>query len=311
MKKGLGIGLSLVLLAGMFFFLDPQIQLAHVTGLLQATDPWAIVAAVVSLWLNFAISTERYRLIVRNMLVRAPSFGPLYRLTFCSVFIAHLVAVGPAADVVRVGYGRFRFDMPMVVAIESVLYDRVLALVGIATFGLVLLPLQIAHGIPAVVWIPQAILWFVSLLGISLVTWGARASVMQRIPSLGSIARSVKRFLPTAFGQGGLPLQILLAIGYSISYGLVIWLLARGMTLNLGMLEVLQFAPLILLVQSLPLFYVGWGARETVIVGTLGLSGVLSSDQALAVSIATGAVFFVASTPGAIVWLSLAPKASD
>lgn len=309
MKKWFGIGLSLILLAILFFFVGPRIEWTAAVGMLVTTAPWAVVAAVVFFWLNFAVSTERYRLILRNMPVRAPGFGPLYRLTFLSLFLAHFVAVGPAADVVRVGYGRFRLELPTVTVIESVVYDRVLALVGLAILGLMLLPLQIARGIPDVLWLAQLALWLVSLGGIFFVTWGACAPVIQRIPFLAGIARSVKGFLPAASGRGSLFLQIVLAVGYSATYGLVIWVLARGMGLNLDVLDMLQFSALILLVQSLPIFYMGWGARETVLVGTLGLAGILSSEQALAVSVATGAVFFLASVPGAIVWLFLPPKA--
>lgn len=311
MRKGIGIGLSLALLAGMFFFLSQEVEGAQVRELLQATAPWAVGAAVSALWLNFAISTERYRLILRSMPVGRPTFGALYRLTFFSLFVAHAVAVGPVADVVRVAYGRFRFDMPIIAAIESVLYDRVLALGGIAIVGLLLLPLQIAHGVPDWILVSQAILWLASLGGISIIIWGARSVLVQCIPFLARIASSVEGFLSAA-GSGAriLTLQIVLAIGYSVTYGLAIWILAQGMGLNLGVLDTLQFAPLILLAQSLPVFYVGWGIREAAVIGTLSSSGILAGDEALAVSVATGAVFFVASMPGAIVWLFLPKVAS-
>lgn len=303
MRKWLGIGLSFAFLTGLLFFVGPKIERSDIVGTLSTTTPWAVVAAIMLLWLNFAISTERYRLILRNMFVKSLGFGLLYRLTFLSLFLAHFVAVGPAADVIRVGYGRFRLELPTVTVIESVVYDRVLALVGLAILGLMLLPLQIARGIPDVLWFSQLVLWLASLGGIFFVTWGSFAPVIQRIPFLAGIARSVKGFLPAVSGRGSLLLQIVLAVGYSGTYGLVIWVLARGMGLDLDMLDMLQFGPLILLVQSMPIFYMGWGARETALVGTIGLAGILSSEQALAVSVATGAVFFLASVPGAVVWL--------
>lgn len=308
MKKWLGIGLSLILLAGVFFFIGPRMERTAAVRMLATTAPWAVVAAIVLFWLNFAVSTERYRLILRNMPVRAPGFGPLYRLTFLSLFLAHFVAVGPAADVVRVGYGRFRLELPAVTAIESVIYDRVLALAGLAILGLMLLPVQIIRGIPDALWLPQLVLWLASLGGIFLMTWGARTPVIQRLSFLAGIARSIKGFVPAASGRGSLIPQMLLAAGYSGTYGLTIWVLARGMGMNLGVLDMLQFSALILLVQSLPIFYMGWGARETVIIGTLGLSGALSSEQALAVSVATGAVFFLASLPGAVFWRLSPPQ---
>ena len=309
MKNWVGVGLSLILLAGLFLFIAPQIERAVSLHMLASIAPWAVVAGVFFFWLNFAVSTERYRLILRNIAAYTPGFWPLYRLTFLSFFLAHFVAVGPAADVVRVGYGRFRLGLSTKVAIESVVYDRVWALVGIAALGLMSMPLQVARGVPDVLLLSQLALWLASLVGVFLITWGACAQIIQRIPFLAVIARSVNGFLPAIVGKEGLFLQIALAFGYSITYGLVMWVLALGMGLDIGVLDVLQFSPLILLAQNLPFFYVGWGVRETVVIGTLGLSGAMSSEQALAVSVATGTVFFLASVPGAIVWLFQPPKA--
>ena len=83
------------------------------------------------------------------------------------------------------------------------------------------------------------------------------------------------------------------------------------MGLNISVLDVMQFSPIILLAQNLPFFYAGWGIRETAVIGTLSLGGVMQSEQALAVSMATGTVFFLASVPGAIVWLFKSPKVPD
>ena len=303
MKRWLGIGLSLILLASLLLYVGPQIERAIVVDMLAATSLWAVVAAILLLWLNFAISTERYRLILGNMPVRSPGFVSLYCLTFMSLLLSHFVAIGPAADVVRVGYGRLKLALPMVTVIESVVYDRVLALAGLSILGLILLPLQIVRGVPEVLWLSQLAVWLVSLGGILFVTWGARATSIQRIPFLAGVIKSVAGFLPAVSGRGSVPLQLLLAVGYGGSYGLTIWVLALGMGLSPDVLDILQFSPFILLVQSMPVFYVGWGARETVMVGLLGMAGVLSSEQALFVSVATGVVFFLAALPGAVVWL--------
>ena len=303
MKRWLGIGLSLILLASLFLYVGPQIERAIVVDMLAATSWWAVAAAILLLWLNFAISTERYRLILGNMSIRCPGFVSLYCLTFMSLLLAHFVVIGTAADVVRVGYGRLKLALPMVTAIESVVYDRVLALAGLAVLGLILLPLQIVRGVPAALWLFQLAVWLASLGGILLVTWGARATAIQRIPFLAGVIKSVAGFLPAVSGRGSVPLQLLLAAGYGGTYGLAIWVLARGMGLSPAVLDILQFSPFILLVQSMPVFYVGWGARETVMVGLFGMAGVLSSEQALVVSVATGVVFLLAALPGAVVWL--------
>ena len=303
MKRWIGIGLSLILLACLFLYVGPRIERAIVVDMLAATSLWAVVAAIFLFWLNFAISTERYRLILQNMSVRSLGFVSLYCLTFISLLLAHFVAIGPAADVVRVGYGRLKLALPMVTVIESVVYDRVLALVGLSILGLILLPLQIVRGVPKALWLSQLAVWLASLGGILFVIWGARTTSIRRIRFLAGTIQSAAGFVPAVSGRGSASRQLLLAVGYAGTYGLAIWVLARGMGLSLDVLDILQFSPFILLVQSMPVFYVGWGARETVIVGLLGMTGVLSGEQALVVSVATGVVFFLATLPGAVVWL--------
>jgi len=307
--RWIGIGLSLAFLAGLFFFVGPQLRASEIVDALKTIAPWSLAVAIAIFWSNFAISTERYRLILHNMNISAPGFDVLFRLTIFSMFAAHLVPAGPTADIVRAGFGRLKMGLPMVTAIQSVVYDRVLALVGLAVLGLMMLPVQIVRGVPVVLWAPQLVLWLASLLGILFVVWGGRISRIQRIPFLATLGQLSSDFVPVALNPKTGIKQTLLALAYCTTYGLVIWAIACGMGHPVRVMDVLEFSPLIFLVQSAPIFYLGWGARETVLVGTLGLIGALSKEQALAVSITVGMVFFLAATPGAIVWLSASPKA--
>ena len=72
--------------------------------------------------------------------------------------------------------------------------------------------------------------------------------------------------------------------------------------------EVMRFVnrwrmPLIFLVASLPIFYMGWGGREAIVIVTLGSVAHLPTSESLALSAAYGVVVFLASLPGAALWL--------
>jgi uncharacterized membrane protein YbhN (UPF0104 family) len=310
-KKWLGIGLSVALMAGLFYYVGPNIEGATVARSLAALSPWMVALAVVTLWANFAVSTERYRLILSNISPLKPCFIPLYRLTFLSLFSAHLVALGPAADVVRIAYGRLKFQIPTVTAIESVIYDRVLAMVGLAVIGMLMLLMQTVQAIPHFLLVSQLLLWLGGLCGIVGILWVSRMPLLLRNKFSSHFAHSISGFPSSITGQGQLLKQFALAFGYSGTYGLTIWILAKGMGFDCELLDVLQFSPLILFVQNVPVFYMGWGARETVLVGTLGQTGILSGEEALAVSIATGLILFIASLPGAFAWLMSSSLVSE
>jgi len=56
-------------------------------------------------------------------------------------------------------------------------------------------------------------------------------------------------------------------------------------------------------VSALPIFYQGWGGREAIVVATIGGVGQVTNAEAIALSIAFGIVIFLASLPGAVVWI--------
>ena len=62
------------------------------------------------------------------------------------------------------------------------------------------------------------------------------------------------------------------------------------------------FMPVIFFVSSLPVFYLGWGGREAIVIATLGSMGTVTRVEAVALSVALGVVVFLASLPGAAFW---------
>jgi hypothetical protein len=88
-----------------------------------------------------------------------------------------------------------------------------------------------------------------------------------------------------------------------IGLAVVCQVLAYGMQIAVSPLQVVLYMPLIFFVSSLPIFYLGWGAREAVFIATLGSIGSVSTAEAVAVSVGMGVVVFLASLPGAVFWM--------
>jgi hypothetical protein len=87
------------------------------------------------------------------------------------------------------------------------------------------------------------------------------------------------------------------------SFAVVYFVLAKGMHVDAQWWVILLFMPLIFFVSSLPIFYQGWGAREAIVIATIGGAANVTSTESVALSVAFGAVVFLASLPGAILWL--------
>jgi hypothetical protein len=68
-------------------------------------------------------------------------------------------------------------------------------------------------------------------------------------------------------------------------------------------MEVVLYMPLIFFVSSLPIFYLGWGAREAVFIASLGSVGGISTAESVALSLGLGVMVFLSSLPGAVFWL--------
>ncbi len=83
----------------------------------------------------------------------------------------------------------------------------------------------------------------------------------------------------------------------------VVWGVALGLGLALGFTTLAVFTPVILLINNLPFLYVGWGGREAAVVATVGMSGDVSPSEAVALSVAYGLVFLIATLPGGVMLL--------
>ncbi len=104
------------------------------------------------------------------------------------------------------------------------------------------------------------------------------------------------------FSDGRWPLQLGLSVLIVTSYGVVFALVGLGLGSDAGFGQLMLLALPALLAMLVPLSVAGWGWRETG--SALAWTAIgLSANEGVAVSITYGAVIFLASLPGAVVWL--------
>jgi hypothetical protein len=169
--------------------------------------------------------------------------------------------------------------------------------------GVFTLIIQLFAPVSPALSLVQALLWAAGVVGTVALIAISRLHIRTGIDLLDRIARAV-------VGVGHLLVHPRTALSLTLAsalqvlgLALVFIVLAAGMHINASLLQIILFMPLIFFVSSLPLFYLGWGAREAVVIATIGQSGGITTAQAVAISVAYGVIVFASSLPGAVFWL--------
>jgi lysylphosphatidylglycerol synthase-like protein len=187
---------------------------------------------------------------------------------------------------------------------RSVLSDRASGAVFVACLGALLLPVRFALGAPAAGLGVDVAVFLLVLAGAAALGvvhprllasgpgfWEALGSILPAMASLFADARRIAAQLGFASANVLLTLCVILP-------------LARGMAIPVDALQLLQFVPVIILVTSLPLLYLGWGGREMIMVSTVGSLPGVSANDALSLAISIGALGVLAAFPNGLFLLT-------
>jgi len=292
------LGVSTALIAVLFGNQDisalfKQIVRADRTALVLALGFLALIAPTLAL---------RWSVVLRA-LSTPRDFRTTFPLVMIGQFFSQTLPSAVGGDVVRV-WLMHKTGVPTAVVISGVLVDRIVGVAALLLFAMVEMPwlmsmfqgTALAHGLLALVAAGFA------GFGLSL--------VFDRMPAFLNRFRAVE-----ALGRVSKDLRITLASPRSlipaIGYGLInqLWSavaafeLARGLGLSIDLAAFLWIIPLGNLVQTVPISIGGWGIREGFFVAALGLAGLATQADALALSILYGLLNIVVSLPGALIWL--------
>ncbi len=281
------------LLAILWFAGDVRGVAAQVANI----EPIHFGLAVGTMLLVMVIATVRYYRILRLARDGAHiSFATLLKLNFVTLFAAYFLPMSIMADAGRAAASRVLFGLGTAQAVEAILADRGLAVIGLAATGLLFLPLQFYYGWATGIILMQAAL-FVSIFVI--VAFGSLARHV--LPnSLEIICRAIERFLRHTGTLENLVWQLAMAIGSSILFATILVILAEGLSLDLPFPIALTTASGIYLAQLVPFLYAGFGSREAAVVALLVPTGVMSASDAVTLAICVGICNLVASAPGAL-----------
>jgi uncharacterized membrane protein YbhN (UPF0104 family) len=269
-------------------------------------DFWYLVAALGVLLLQVGTGALRWHVILQKLGAPARALTSL-QLYFIAVFFNVCLWGSVGGDVVR-GWLSFRDKVPAEIAVNSVILDRVAALVGVALLVLATTPYWMARfDHTGGAWVPAAVaaaglfgILFVSQLHRLPQSWQHLRPVLL-LHSFGTATRAI--FLRPA---AAVP-TLILAVLSQVLLALTAYLLARSLSVGLSLIDCLVLMQPVTLITSLPISIGGWGVRETAVIAILGLVGVPAS-AALALSVQLGLLTMVVSLPGLVLWFMMKPK---
>ena len=223
-------------------------------------------------------------------------------ITFVSLFFSQFLPASVGGDAVRMWQSK-KAGLPFNKAVTSVILERFVSLLSVATLSLMMLPVLTRHlpnplmfqgsilitigGLCAL-----AILLFFDSLPIAWHRWRLVRGVAELAQDTRAIVkqplRSASMVLTALIGQ-----FLLATAAYS---------LAQGMGVGVSLIDFIAIMPAVVLVSSLPISVAGWGVRELAMVTALGLVGV-SSDAAVAISVILALTASVASLPGGFLFV--------
>lgn len=305
LRRHLPAIISLLLLStAVLYMVLHNDQLSAVLATWRRIDTPHLVTAIALIILAQLAVGWRCRIILDGDGLREPNmFWPLVRIQMVTLFAAHGAIIPGFAEVAKATMLKLRFDISAARSVKLVIYERICTAIGFMMVGLLTTPPLFLVEVPSLLVIVPLLLWLAGLVmlatilvlanrnistGSSRIDWFV--SSFLQVGRLYHRRRSFVELFLSAFAQ-----LLLVATTFLV--------LSRAMAMPIEPVFIFLFMPFIFFVASLPVFYMGWGGREAVVIMTLGTVAHLPTAEALALSAAYGVTVFLASPPGALLWL--------
>jgi len=304
MKRYLLLASKFLVSGALIWLLLGDVDLAAAQVRILQVHPAMLGAAGATFLAYYGISGLRWRSVLRSVGAAFPAVVALQLMYIC-VFFYQTLPASVGGDAVRT-YLAYRHGVPLRCAVNGVMLEKVavfVALVLLVALSLPFFPLRLdasaAWMVPAV-----AALLVASACGVGFL------AILDRIPDSYRRWAVVRALASLAADTRVLffsPRRASAAIGWSLGghalLTLALFMLARGLAIDVTLAECFAlFLPVVLL-AALPISIAGWGVREGGMVYAFGLIGVPAAD-ALVLSVLFGLVDMILSLPGGAVWIA-------
>jgi uncharacterized membrane protein YbhN (UPF0104 family) len=298
MKRYMGLVVKIVFTILVLYVLARHINFVEVYRIGRAGDPYLFSAALLLVLVQSYVAMLRWHLVLHTLGTPQP-LGLSLRIFWGAMFFGSFLPAGLASDGVRIWITR-QGGVELSHSINSVLLDRIAGLVGIIAVAVGALPFatslypsqSLLYGIPIL-----AVVTIASLVGLSRFN---RLSPHWRI--FGPFIKIAEHLRVVVRARRALATVLMAALFCAVSQSLIVYLIGRGLNIQISLIDYLALVPLIVLLTTLPVSLGGWGIREGAMVALFGVAGLPAAD-ALALSVLYGLSGVICSLPGGIVWL--------
>jgi hypothetical protein len=297
-----GVICSILLLSFIIIAVTSGQGVAALVAVWQRLGLVELLLAVFAVLGMHVVGAWRTQVLMRADGLPRPSLPALLRLQLVSQFMAHGVPVSGLADAAKVGMLTLRFGVPFGRSLRLIAYERITGAAGVIVIGIAALLAQLLLPIPRGVLRLQAAVWAVGLVGLVLLACAPMMQLRTGIKVFDKVVDAVT-MLAVMLRRSWVVVRLLAAAALQLAcMAAALLVLARAMHIDVVPQLILSFIPCIFFVSSLPIFYMGWGAREAAVVLTIGTTSSITPAEATGLSVAFGATIFFASLPGGVFW---------
>ncbi len=301
LKRWILVSFKIAVSAALLGYLFSKVDFEQVRVSLEKVSYWYLFLAAAVLMLQAVAGAVRLSMVIKTISSRIRLRVALH-IMFIGLFFNQTLPSSIGGDAMRIWRIRHH-GFPLRTAINSVLLDRLIALVALALFMLLSYP--ILHRLVAHPLFRMAVV----LAAMALIAGFAILYYFRKIPrrfygwriteEIRHISSEAHRIARTPGRTGEI---VLLSLVMHAMTGMAIYEVAHGLGLSIGLLECVVLTPPVSLLTVLPISMAGWGVREAGMVAALAFAGVAAND-ALVVSILFGLLLMLISIPGGVFWL--------
>lgn len=287
--------------AVLLWYVLNKVDFASLGARILDFSPLLLLLVIVVLLVQVLLGAVRWLVVIRT--IQGPiRFSTVLQLMFVGMFFNQTLPSAIGGDALRVWY-IYRNGLPLRAAFNSVLLDRIIAMAALLVLMAACLPwlfrlvetetLRLAV-MSAIVLMAMGLLVLYSMkyLPAFLSRWRLARAIQNLSQDLHAIAVTPGGAFPT----------LMLSLLLHGMTSLVVFILARSLSLEINFLDCLVLVPPVILLTILPISMAGWGVRELAMISALGYAGVASAD-ALLISLTLGILIIVLSLPGGWIWL--------
>ena len=285
----------------LIWILVTRIDVEGVVAQVLGIGLWPFPAAVAALLALGLLNTLRWKAVLGSLSSRL-DFPAAWRMVVIGTFFNQALPSSIGGDAVRIWEAR-RGGLPLGVAVNSVLLDRVVALLAICVIVAAMGPVLFATVAE------QTARWGALGLAVAGLAGIAMLCAFDRLPGALFRWRATRAVAALSvdgrrvfMAPGRLVAALAPAIATQLGLAAVVYLFARALALPVDLLDCLIITPPVMLVTAIPISIAGWGVREGAMVAGFGFLGV-GATGALALSVLFGLAAIVAGLPGGVLWL--------